>query len=138
MTLNAGTSGSPFQTIGKANSVGSVGDSAFLQNSSATFGVCKSQSNLSIVGESVTGVVLDGAAGDVGWSVQNNLTISNVTIQNVRPTAAYSRAPIVVGQNGVVATVSKCAFKNILFTSYGAVFSGNQNFSSNTAVFGVS
>jgi hypothetical protein len=120
----AGGSSAPWKTLVYAIANSTTGDTLYCQNSTATYDFRNATiTNRTILGQSLDGVILDGASGSYYWALGTGTTvIRNLTFQNIVETLS---TPIIYAPNGatgVVFTMDRCRWR--LCTSGGSSSTG--------------
>lgn len=110
-TTGTGAIGAPYATFAKALTVYSASDTIYFQNSTANYSFLTAtiDKNCTITGQSITGVVLNGAGGNPQWTMRNaTIAVSNITFYN-----AYT---IGSGSYGMFSPSANTSTTNISFT----------------------
>jgi len=110
----AGGSDAPWLTLAYAYDNSSAGDTLYCQNSTATYAwVTDTIASRTITGQSATGVVFDGGATGVMWSISGTIVLKYITFQNVSKTGAGTWYSPFLGVATHTFTVTGCVFKDI-------------------------
>jgi hypothetical protein len=122
----AGGIGAPWKTLVYAVAHSITGDTLYCQNSVATYDFRNTTiTNRIITGQSVDGVVFDGAVGNYAWTANNGVvTMSNIWFKNISATSqSIFRRSV---SSSLVWTVTNCRFSDItIFASYFSALFGS-------------
>jgi hypothetical protein len=118
-TTGNGTSGNPYATVSKANSVALTGDTINIGPGTFTWQqLTFTQSTLTIVGAPgyPLTTIMDGASAQTGWQSPGVIGISQIAFQNAIGNGGANSAFSDSGNNDVGATLNftNCSFFNIV------------------------
>lgn len=113
-STGAGTSVSPWATVGKALGSVTTNDTIYCQNAAATYvwdAETFNKTGLTLQGQTIAGVIFDGGGTEIDrWKFTNSCTITTCTFQNCKASGAFR--PLYATGSGTGITVQ---FTNVYF-----------------------
>jgi len=118
----AGDAAHPWKTIVYAIAHSVALDTLYCQNSAATFDFRTATiTNRNIIGQSVSGVVFDGANGFYRWSCTEVINITNIWFKNISLQTGTAWSTCIIGYTSTATiTISNCRFNNCYGRVYGS------------------